>query len=205
MGGNVAKSLTKGELRALKHEEKKERDEKQADLLMAFSDDLSGTLGQIAEQCGVSRDTAVALARKMRAKGILLSRAMGEASRNEIKDLFEHRSWEILSSISPQDIAEAGLRDKLVAAGIAIDKSSMLSGQPTQIFSMPQLENLDVLASHIIKEMDRRGQEMSVNDDSQQVKLQPRVVSGMRGDATNGYTSPSDEPNHRGKPQEKVQ
>ena len=67
----------------------------------------------------------------------------------EIANLYEDLSKRILVSISDEDIKKANLRDRLISAGIATDKSQLLKGGSTQniliglrMFMLKALENV---------------------------------------------------------------
>ena len=67
----------------------------------------------------------------------------------EIANLYEDLSKKILVSISDEDIKKANLRDRLISAGIATDKSQLLKGGSTQniliglrMFMLKALENI---------------------------------------------------------------
>jgi len=67
----------------------------------------------------------------------------------EIASLYEDLSKRILVSISDEDIKKANLRDRLISAGIATDKSQLLKGGSTQniliglrMFMLKALENV---------------------------------------------------------------
>ena len=134
------------------------------------------------------------LLKKLQREGLTLSRALGEVSRSETRDLFQHRAWEILEAITPADIEKASLRDKVLSAAIATDKALLLDGQPTEILSIKQMENLDELAGMMLAEAKRRGQTPRVNEADQTVVMEKSVGVGERGDPTRDAWAPTDEP-----------
>jgi DNA-binding MarR family transcriptional regulator len=183
-------------LEAKKSEVLKARVERQkASAIVGIADPLSGTIAEIAEESGLSKSAAVSLVDMLRRKGLLLSRALGEVTKEETRQLFELRAHEILASITQEDIDDAPLDKKMIAAGIATDKALLLSGQPTQILSIAQLENLDKLSELLLTEMQRRGQVPRVLDGSDTVVLDINPPGqGDRRDPTRGSWAPSDEP-----------
>ena len=66
------------------------------------------------------------------------------------------------------------VRDKLVAAGISTDKLLQLDGQPTQVFSIPQLDNLDKLSEMLLREVDRRRLTIDVDPLTASVEIEPQ-------------------------------
>ncbi len=59
--------------------------------------------------------------------------------------------------MTDEDIEKASLRDKLVASGIATDKMLALDGEPTEVYSVAELANLDELCAALLTEAKRRG------------------------------------------------
>ena len=63
----------------------------------------------------------------------------------------------IVSSITDEQIAKTGLRDKMVAMGILVEKHQLLKGQPTQILSIDRRQKMLELAKALQGELERRG------------------------------------------------
>lgn len=132
-------------------------DEQTADAIAAAADPLFATIREIAVEAGLTQSQASAVVHRMRARGLLLGRALGDITREETKRLYEYRANEILLSITTKDIEQASLYQKMTSAAIATDKALLLDGQPTQILSIQQLDNLDKLAANLLHEIERRG------------------------------------------------
>lgn len=135
-------------------------EERTAAVLAAAADPLLDTIREIAAEAGVSEGAAAALVKRLRTKGLLLGRALGDVTRDETKKLYDYRALQILQSISEKDIENASLYQKMTSAAIATDKGLLLDGQPTQILSVKQLDNLDLLAENLLNEIKRRGMAM---------------------------------------------
>ena len=73
---------------------------------------------QIARECGISDDS--------------VKRVMGD---QEFADQIQLLAQDILSCTDKPVILKAGLKDRLTAIGIAVDKARLLRDQPTQIVS----------------------------------------------------------------------
>ena len=169
-------------------------DEQTAAIVADLTAPMQATLRQIAEDAGVSDDVVGKLAKALKTKGLTLYRALGEVTKPETKQLYEHLAWRLLSSITTKDIEKAGLKDKMLAAAIATDKGLLLGGQPTEILSIPQMENMDELARLLLREAKNRGQVPVLDEGHQTVTLHKQVGVGERGDPTRNASSPSDEP-----------
>jgi hypothetical protein len=64
-------------------------------------------------------------------KALVTPEASAEVSalKKDLADLYEQRNYEILESVSKQDIDKANLRDKVVSAAICSDKMRLLRDQ----------------------------------------------------------------------------
>lgn len=116
----------------------------------------SRSLMNIANESGFSTDAALHVGRALDHEHVTVARLLGEVKRTELKELFNHAAYRILNSVTDIDIAKASLRDKLVAAAVATDKGLILDGQPTEIFSLKEMRNLDELMGLMVSEMQRR-------------------------------------------------
>ena len=101
------------------------------------------------------RNGAVLLARSVKTRDLLA--------------LVSDRAHRILESIDASDIDEATLRDKATSIGILIDKRQLLSGEPTQILSIPERGKLNDLVEIVVKEARRRGLQIDATGQVPQV------------------------------------
>lgn len=63
----------------------------------------------------------------------------------------------ILGSVDDVTILRSSLKDRMIAAGVVIDKRQLLSGQPTQILSIDERKSLNALVPALLREARRRG------------------------------------------------
>ncbi len=131
--------------------------EKAAEVMDGLTDPFRRSIAQVARDCGVSDDVAQRLERMLSTQFLPLQRAVGEVKRTELRELFSQTDWRILTRVTDQDIEKASLRDKMIAAGIAIDKMNVLDREPTEVYSVAELQNLDELSAALLAEMKRRG------------------------------------------------
>lgn len=80
-----------------------------------------------------------------------------KATTKEILAKLDSITARVLDSIDDETIAKSGLRDRMIAAGVAIDKRQLLSGQPTQILSIDERKSLNALVPALLREAQRRG------------------------------------------------
>lgn len=169
------------------------RDEARGELLAAVSDPFQQTMAELAAESGLSETAVQSFLSALKRRGVPLWRALGEVSRKETQELFEMRAHEILLAITDRDIEKASLQQKMTSAAIAIDKATLLSGQPTQIVSIQQLDNLDTLAGMVMNEMRRRGVEWHENPETGEVQVQPGSGYG-NALVERAWKDPADEP-----------
>ena len=131
--------------------------EKAAEVMDALTDPFRRSIAQVARECGVSYDVARRLERRLATQFLPLERAVGEVKRTELREFFAQCDWRILARVTDEDIEKASLRDKMVAAGIAIDKMMALDDEPTEIHSPAELANLEELSGLLLREVKRRG------------------------------------------------
>jgi hypothetical protein len=59
--------------------------------------------------------------------------------REELASMFDHVAHRVVSSVTPEDVTKATLQQKMVSAGIAVDKAAALRGE------IPVTVNVSVL------------------------------------------------------------
>ena len=168
--------------------------EKVAEVVVSLSGPMEQTIKEIAAETGVSSAIVSGISQALQKKGLMLSRALGEVTKTKTRDMFQYLAWRILEGVSEKDIEKASLKDKMLSAAIGVDKALLLDGQPTQILSVPQMENIDKLAGMLIEEARRRGNFPEVNEGIQQVMMAKRIGVGERFDPTRNASAPGDEP-----------
>lgn len=124
--------------------------------LEEFATPNGKSVARIAEDLDLPHSTAKALARRLQRDYVSLDRPLGEVKREELRDLFAHTSHRVLVKVTDDDIEKASLKDKLIAASIGVQNFQLLDGEPTEIYSVPELENLDKLAEALLHEVARR-------------------------------------------------
>lgn len=80
-----------------------------------------------------------------------------QTSPKEFLQRIEAAARGLLDSISPLDLAKAGVRDKAIAIGILMDKRALLRGEPTQILSHEERVRLPDVLKALDAEVRRRG------------------------------------------------
>lgn len=132
---------------------------------------INDNVAEVARDLGISQTLARHIKLRVEKHYLPLTRELGSVTSAQLKDLFGVRAYEIAASVTKEDIDDASLKDKMIAAGIATDKHQLLAGQPTEIFSLPQLENLDKLAAILTKVAERRGKAVLTDPETQEVRM----------------------------------
>ena len=101
--------------------------------------------------------TTRALVERLRARyGPLVVEAK-EVEAEVLRDLFGTNALRVLEAVSDEDIEKAGLRDKAVVSGIYVDKHQLLSGLPTQRYTVEDHRHIDELLQEAIRVARMRG------------------------------------------------
>ena len=88
-----------------------------------------GDYSRTARQCNVPRQH---LQRWVRGEGVNDAvQEIVQGKRGDLANRFEARAHEFLDAVTPEKIAEAGLRDLMTSAAIATDKMRLLREQST--------------------------------------------------------------------------
>lgn len=168
-----------------------EVEEAKVDALLALSDPMRESIAAIAEECGLNSGQIAALSKRLATSFVPLKRALDSVTNAEMAKLYRAKSYEVLASISESDIAEAGLKEKAIAAAVLTDKSLLLDGQPTQVLSIKELGNLDQLGAMLMAEMRKRGIEPAPNEATQEVSSTDHGLLGTSQDPSNQVLIPA--------------
>jgi hypothetical protein len=157
---NAARSRWKNARQKLEKAYLKEerKAEQEATLLAELTNPERRTLAEIATEAGVHPSTTSRMASKLDREYVNLQVAEKDFQKGKLKLLYGHTAQRILENVTQEDIENASLRDKLVAAAVATDKHLLLDGQPTEILSVKEMSGLDELAKMLVQEIARRGQ-----------------------------------------------
>ena len=115
------------------------------------------TVCDMARKLDMPRPTIDALLARLRERWGPLMGELEHVKTGTLLSLFGHKARAVLEAVTEEDIAQASLRDKAVAAGIFTDKRELLSGRPTEIISHEQRRRLPELLRVMIAEARRRG------------------------------------------------
>jgi hypothetical protein len=93
----------------------------------------------------------------MNRAGLGVPTHLREVSAPQLIKLMGDRALALIESVDVNAIADAKLRDKMVAFGILVDKLQLLSGQPTQRLDISDRRKMDELIIALLAEAKRRG------------------------------------------------
>ncbi len=118
-----------------------------------------------AKACGFPPSTARRLMQRMAARYKPLRDAIAPVKDEELILLLQDRALRCLRYADDFSMAGASLKDLMVSAGIAIDKSQLLKGEPTAITKFQDIRKLDEVGKLLHAEMERRGLIVDVTPD----------------------------------------
>ena len=110
-----------------------------------------------AKACGFPNRTLDMLIKRMATRYAPLDAEIRKAKKDEIETLLEDRGRRALEYLDDFALAQSSARDLAVIAGIAIDKTQLLAGEPTHIHKITDLPEIDRKLAEIHAEMERRG------------------------------------------------
>jgi ABC-type cobalamin/Fe3+-siderophores transport system ATPase subunit len=67
------------------------------------------------------------------------------------------RRAQLINAMTPEKMAEAGVRDLAIAIGTLQDKEALLLGEPTSIVGFERKEQINELTAKLLEEAKRRG------------------------------------------------
>lgn len=78
-------------------------------------------------------------------------------STKHFQDMLDDRIGKALGYLDDSVLSSASAKDLAITIGILIEKRALLRGEPTQILTVEERQNLNVLVSAVVQEATRRG------------------------------------------------
>ncbi len=103
------------------------------------------------------------LIKRMATRYAPLDAEIRKAKKDEIETLLEDRGRRALEYLDDFALAQSSARDLAVIAGIAIDKTQLLAGEPTQIHKIQDMLEIDEKLKAVYAELERRGMLITVD------------------------------------------
>ena len=129
----------------------------------------------LARKVGLPETTAREMYDRFNNKYRVITEGLRKANTVDILKLVDHCIIEVMESLSIQDWSGVSARDKMVIAGILVDKRQLLSGEPTAIVSVEDRRSLGALTKAMLTEARRRGYEVDLTPDQYQ-NVTPKVA-----------------------------
>jgi len=130
--------------------------EDQARAMFSAMDPMMRTIKEAAEEAGVSAPVMSKLMDIMHGELGTVNKELSEVRLDKLKGTFGRKLEKVVESISDDDIENASLKDKAIAAGILTEKWLLLRGQPTQILQVEERRRLDEIVPVLEAEARRR-------------------------------------------------
>jgi len=135
--------------------------EEQAEAMFAAMDPMMRSIKEAATEAGVSSAVMGKFMKLLQGELRSVQSEVTEIRMDKLQKLFGGKLERVVDSINQEDIDNASLKDKAIAAGILTEKWLLLRGQPTQILAIEERRQLDEIAPLIIAEAKRRSIELS--------------------------------------------
>jgi hypothetical protein len=93
--------------------------------------------------------------------------------REELAKMFDHVAHRIIGAVTPEDVSKASLQQKMVSAGIAVDKAALLRGE------IPTTVNVTVLLDLVQVVRDMRNAEDARFQAEYRATHKPATITGQ--------------------------
>lgn len=131
--------------------------EKFADFLIEFAEDPECNVARLAEACGLPKGTARHIADRLRTRYLPVTEKIKEFTTASLLEKIESKLPMLLDGITQEKVTDSALREIAVAFGVLAEKRQLLKGEPTQILSHAERQNLNELLPSLVHEAKRRG------------------------------------------------
>jgi DNA-binding CsgD family transcriptional regulator len=112
---------------------------------------------KLALEEGIEPQAVRGFVERMNRAGLGVPTDLREVTVPQLLKLMGDRALQLIESVDVNAIADAKLRDKMVAFGILVDKLQLLSGQPTQRLDISDRRKMDELVIAMVAEAKCRG------------------------------------------------
>lgn len=112
---------------------------------------------KLALEEGIEPKVVRGFVERLNRAGLGVPTHLREVTVPQLLKLMGDRALQLIESVDVNAIADAKLRDKMIAFGILVDKLQLLSGQPTQRLDISDRRKMDELMVMMFKEARRRG------------------------------------------------
>jgi len=126
-----------------------------------------------AKESGLNPSVYKSLMKRLKAKhNVAIDRAK-EMSTAQLLVQINQKIAMVLDHIDPFVLADASFKDLAIGLGILTEKRQLLSGEPTQILSMTERQEMKDILPEFIREVTRRGITIDQNDGTRLIPAPP--------------------------------
>ncbi len=111
----------------------------------------------LAKSMDLPKEAARVIYDRFSSKYRVVVDALRKVNTADILALLDHSILEIMESFVGEDWQKIHPKDRMVVAGIMVDKRQLLSGEPTAIISVDDRRSIEELSKAFVYEAKRRG------------------------------------------------
>ena len=154
---------------------------KLVDAIYALSNPQLESVAHAARELGLKQGPLRNLLKKLERMGSPVTRVVEDVRLDYLGKLYGDRAKEVAESISPADIAAAGLKDKAVTIGILTQNKMLVEGKPTQIMEIDDRRHINELMQEFVRVAKYRGVDFTIEDGKANVEIQQPRIDRSRG------------------------
>jgi len=110
-----------------------------------------------AKQCGLDEKVTVRMIERIKAEFQPVLGELREVKTQELRKLLDDRAHRALVHMDDKALEQASAKDLAIIAGIMLEKRALLRGEPTQIVSVDDRQNMQELLPALLQEAQKRG------------------------------------------------
>lgn len=134
-----------------------------AELIALIAENPGDSITRLADACGLNPATARELVKRLETRFQPVLEEAKRVTTDSLVELIEEKLPLLLKSINQKKVDDATLRDIAVAFGVLAEKRQLLKGEPTQIMTYQERQNMNEIGPELLKEMERRGMVVDVS------------------------------------------
>lgn len=128
-----------------------------ADLVVSMAENPGESVMALARACGMKESTARNIVTRMNMRYQPVIEEVRKVTSASLIEQIEEKLPILLDAITVKKVNESALREIAVAFGVLAEKRQLLKGEPTQIMTYGERDNINNLLPFLVDEAKRRG------------------------------------------------